>query len=174
MARAEALPEPLGRIHPRFLTPHVSTVVIGVLATVWYVVVSALSENFLFDTLSALSLMIAFYYALSGVACVVYYRRELLRSVRNFVFIGVAPLIGAGLLGYLFVKALIDFRDPDSAYTEDGLEVLGFQLPAVIGLGFLLLGFGLLVLWRLGGHERFFGRRRFEAVDPAVAAGGLR
>jgi amino acid transporter len=171
MARADAMPEPLGRVHPRFLTPHVSTIAIGVLATVWYVVVSAFSENFLFDTLSALSLMIAFYYALSGVACVVYYRRELLGSVRNFLFIGVAPLVGAVLLGYLFVRALIDFRDPESAYTADGLELFGFQLPAIIGLGFLLLGFVLLVLWRLGGHERFFGRRRFEAVAPAVAAG---
>jgi len=38
-------------------------------------------------------------------------------------------------------------------------------------MGFLLLGLVLLVLWRLGGHERFFGRRPFEAVDPAVARG---
>ena len=45
--------------------------------------VNALSENFLFDTLSALSLMIAFYYALSGFACVIYYRRELTKSVRT-------------------------------------------------------------------------------------------
>jgi amino acid transporter len=171
MARAGAMPEPLGRVHPRFYTPHVSTVVIGLLATIWYVAVSAFSENFLFDTLSALSLMIAFYYALSGLACVIYYRRELAKSVRNFVFIGLAPLIGAGLLGFLFVRALIDFRDPESAYTQDGLELLGFQLPAIIGLGFLLLGFVLLVLWRLGGHERFFGRRPFEAVHPDVVAG---
>ena len=42
-------------------------------------------------------------------------------------------------------------------------------VPFVIGMGFLLLGVVLLVLWRLGGHERFFGRRPFEAVDPAVA-----
>jgi hypothetical protein len=83
----------------------------------------------------------------------------------------VAPLIGSVLLGYLFVKALIDFRDPESAYTTDGLELLGFQLPAIIGLGFLLLGFVLLVIWRLGGHESFFNRRRFEAVDPDIAAG---
>jgi amino acid transporter len=165
------MPEPLGRVHPRFLTPHVSTVAIGVLATVWYVGVSAFSENFLFDTISALSLMIAFYYALSGIACVIYWRHELLKSVRNFFFIGVAPLLGAGLLGYLFVKALIVFRDPEEAYTQDGLELFGFQLPAIIGVGFLLLGFVLLVVWRLGGHERFFGRRAFEAVDPNVAAG---
>ncbi len=67
--------------------------------------VNALSENFLFDTLSALSLMIAFYYALTGLACVIFYRRELTKSVKNFLFIGVGPLVGAVILGFLFVKS---------------------------------------------------------------------
>jgi amino acid transporter len=35
MARAGAMPDALGRVHQRFLTPHVSTIVIGILATVW-------------------------------------------------------------------------------------------------------------------------------------------
>ena len=83
MARAKAMPAALAHIHPRYLTPHVSTWIIGALATLWYVVANSLSENFLFDTLSALSLMIAFYYALSGIACVVYYRRELTKSVKQ-------------------------------------------------------------------------------------------
>ncbi|HJU48227.1 MAG TPA: hypothetical protein VJ689_08845 [Gaiellaceae bacterium] len=45
---------------------------------------------------------------------------------------------------------------------------------AVIGtvaVGVLPLGAVLLLLWRLGGNERLFGRRPFEAVDPAVARG---
>jgi len=129
MARADAMPAALGRVHERFYTPHVSTVVIGIVATVWYVGVSAFSENFLFDTLTALALMIAFYYALSGVACVIYYRRELRRSVTNFLFIGVAPLIGAVTLGYLFVKATIDFADPEASYTQS--QILGVGLPTV-------------------------------------------
>jgi hypothetical protein len=41
----------------------------------------------------------------------------------------------------------------------------------VIGYGFLLLGVVLVVLWRLLRHERFFGRRALESVDPDVAAG---
>ena len=62
----------LASIHPRFQTPHVSTIVVAALAVAWYVPANFISENFLFDTLSALALMIAFYYALSGLACVVY------------------------------------------------------------------------------------------------------
>ena len=37
MARARAMPAALARIHPRFLTPHVSTWIIGALAALWYV-----------------------------------------------------------------------------------------------------------------------------------------
>jgi amino acid transporter len=169
MARADAMPAVLGRIHPRFLTPHVSTIAIGVAAAVWYVGVSAFSENFLFDTLTALALMIAFYYALTGLACVIHYRRELTRSVRSFLFIGVAPLVGAIVLGYLWVKATIDYADPETSYS--GSAIFGIGLPTVIGIGFLLLGLVLMAVWRLGGHRDFFGRPAFQAVDPDVAAG---
>ena len=96
MARGGAMPESLGRVHPRYLTPHVSTIVIGILATVWYVPLNLISENFLFDTLSALSLMIAFYYALSGFACVIYYRHELTKSVRELPLHRRRPVPGRG------------------------------------------------------------------------------
>jgi amino acid transporter len=171
MARADALPGYLGETHPRFLTPHVSTIVVGALATIWYVPLNFLSENFLFDTLSALSLMIAFYYALTGFACAIYYRHELFKSAKNFVFIGAAPVLGALMLAYLFVRSMIDLADPGASYT--GGSFLGLGVPLVIGLGFLLLGVILEVVWRLGGHEGFFGRTP-ETVDPEVAEGRVR
>jgi amino acid transporter len=169
MGRQNALPRVFAAVHPRFRTPWFSTAVIAGLAIAWYVPLNILSENALYDTISALALMIAFYYALTGLACVVYYRRELTKSVKNFLFIGVGPLVGAAILGLLFVKAAIDFADVENSYT--GQEILGLGVPFVIGAGFLLLGVVLLVLWRLAGNERFFGRSGFEAVDPAVAAG---
>ena len=138
---------------------------IGLLATAYYVPANLISENFLFDTLSALSLMIAFYYSLSGIACVIYYRRELTKSVRNFVFIGVAPLIGAVILAFLFVKACIDYADPDNAY---GGEFLGVGVPLVIGVFFLGLGVIFALLWKASGHEQHFGRKPFEAVQEPV------
>jgi amino acid transporter len=162
MARSGAMPSGLGRIHPRYLTPHTSTILIGVLATAWYVPVNLISENFLFDTLSALSLMIAFYYALSGFACVIYYRHELTKSVRNFLFIGVAPLVGALLLAFLFVRSVSDLADPELSYS--GSDFLGLGLPLVIGAGFLLLGAVLMVLWRIGNPRGYFQRRGFETV----------
>ncbi len=172
MARADAMPRSLANVHHRFRTPHVSTIVMAALATLWYVPANFISENFLFDTLSALSLMIAFYYGLSGLACAVYYRRQLTKSLKNFLFIGVAPLVGAAVLFYLFVKSCIDLSDPANSYT--GQTWLGVGPPLVIGVGFLLLGVVFMIVWRLMGHMRYFGRKPFEAVDPAVAEGKVK
>jgi amino acid transporter len=168
MARQGALPEAFGRVHPRFLTPHVSTITIGVIAAVWYGVLNTTSQNFLFDSLTSLSLMIAFYYALTGFACAIYYRRELTKSVKSFLFIGVGPVVGALILGYLFVRAITEYSQTDQSYS--GSELFGVAVPVVLGLGLLLLGLVLMLIWRAGGHEDFFGRRR-ELVDPEVAAG---
>ena len=91
MARRHALPAHFARISPRFRTPDVSTWWVAAIAIAWYLVVSQISENALFDSLTALSLLIAFYYALTGVACAIYYRRHLTESVRNFLLIGLGP-----------------------------------------------------------------------------------
>lgn len=66
MARRRALPAHFARISPRFRTPDVSTWWVAAIAIAWYLVVSQISENALFDSLTALSLLIAFYYALTG------------------------------------------------------------------------------------------------------------
>lgn len=168
MARAEAMPQALGEISSRFFTPVVSTVTIGLLAIIWYLPSKLISQNFLLDSLSALSLMIAFYYAMTGYACAIYYRRELFKSVRNLLFIGVAPVIGALLLTYLFVKSLIDWSNPANSYSGDSW--FGFAPPAVIGIGFLLLGVILLIAWRAHQDEPFFKRRR-EIADPKLLTG---
>jgi amino acid transporter len=168
MARQDAFPERLGRVHSRYLTPHISTIAIGIIAAVWFGALFPLSENFVYDSLTSLSLMIAFYYALTGFACAVYYRRELTKSVKNFLFIGVGPVVGGLILAYLFFRSIDEYREVEQSYT--GSEVFGIAVPVVLGLGLLLLGVVLMILWRLGGHERFFGRKT-ETVDPEVAAG---
>jgi amino acid transporter len=168
MARQGAFPAAFGRVHPRFLTPHFSTIAIGAIAAIWFGVLFPLSENFVYDSLTALSLMIAFYYALTGFACAIYYRRELTKSVKNFFFIGVGPLVGAGILGFLFVKAVIEYSKTDQSYS--GSALFGVAIPVVLGLGLLILGVILMLLWRVSGHGDFFDRKP-ETVDPDVASG---
>jgi len=165
MARHEAIPNAFGEVSKRFFTPVFSTVAVGVLATLWYVPGKLINKTFLFDSLTALGLMIAFYYALTGFACVIYYRREIRKTWRNFIFVGLAPLIGALILSYIFVKALFTFSDIENSYSTS--EWLGFAPPAVIGIGMLLLGVVLLFGWRLYKREPFFKRSR-EVADPQL------
>ena len=164
MARAGAMPEALGRVHPRYLTPHVSTILMGALSIVWYVGLTLVSENILFDSIAALGLMIAFYYGLTGFACTIYYRRELLRSLKTFLLIGVGPTLGGLMLAAIFVKSCFDLSKPENS--ESGDSWFGVGPPLVIGLGFLLLGGVLMLLWRTG-HPQFFRRRR-SVADPSL------
>jgi amino acid transporter len=155
MARAKAAPEALGRVHPRYLTPHVATWVMGGLSIAWYVGLTIVSQNILLDSIAALGLMIAFYYGLTGLACVWYYRRTLTTSLRRFLLVGVAPLLGAITLLWVFVRSCIDLGRADAGSTT----LLGIGSPLVIGLGFLLMGVVLMRMWRLAGHREFFARR---------------
>ncbi|HUB99685.1 MAG TPA: APC family permease [Solirubrobacterales bacterium] len=147
MARAHAMPGSLGRVHPRFLTPHISTILMGALSVIWYVGLTLVSEDILFDSLAALGLMIAFYIGITGFACTIYYRRELTRSVKNFFFVGVGPTVGGAILFYLLVKNAIELSDP--ANSESGNSWLGIGPPLLIAVIFLILGIVLMfVQWR--------------------------
>ena len=112
MAAERAIPTIFGRVHPRFQTPAISTIVMGALSVAWYVGLTILSEDILFDSLAALGLMIAFYYGLTGFACAIYYRRELFTSAKNFFAAGVLPVLGGLALTYVFVKSASDLADP--------------------------------------------------------------
>jgi amino acid transporter len=168
MARTRAAPEVFGRVHPRYMTPHVSTILMGVLSIVWYVGLTIISENILYDSLAALGLMIAFYYGLTGFACTIYYRREVTKSLKSFVLVGVAPLLGGLILGAILVKSVIDLSDP--ANSESGDSWLGLGPPLVIGIFFLIMGVVLMLWWRYTAGREFF-RRKPGVVDPAIASG---
>ena len=125
----------------------------GILSIVWYVGLTIASENILFDSIAALGLMIAFYYGLTGFACTIYYRHQVLRSVKSFFLIGVGPLLGGLILAAVFFKSCYDLSKPENS--ESGDSWFGLGPPLVIGIGFLLLGAVLMILWRLNNPEFF-------------------
>jgi amino acid transporter len=164
MAYHGAAPRRFARIHPQHLTPSTATIWMGVLSVVWYVGLTWVSEDILFDSIASLGLMIAFYYGLTGYACAIYYRRELLKSARNLVLIGGAPVVGGIILTYVFVKSCIDLSDP--ANSESGSSWFGIGPPLVIGGAFLVLGVVLMLAWYAKAPAFF--RRKPEVADPAV------
>ena len=137
----------------------------GVLSIVWYVGLTIISESILFASIAGLGLMIAFYYALTGFACPIYYRHHLTKSVKNFVFIGLSPLIGALILTWAF------FRSAHDLYcTSDNGTWLGVGQAFIIGIGFLAVGVVLMFIYQRIAPEFF--RRRPEVVDDYVAVHG--
>lgn len=167
MARRHALPRGFAHISPRHRTPDVSTWWVAGIAIVWYVVISVLSENALFDSLTALSLLIAFYYALTGIACAVYHRRHLTESLRNLVLIGIGPVVGAILLAWLLVLSIRDMANPANSYS--GTSWLGVGPPLVIGVGIFLAGVLVMLWWRL--QDGRFWQERAGLADPDIVRG---
>jgi amino acid transporter len=169
MAKQGAAPRALGRIHPRFRTPHISSILMGAFSIVWYIALTIFSTDVLADSIASLGLMIAFYLGLTGVACTVYYRRQLLVSVKNFLLVGVAPLAGAVMLGYVFVKECISLASP--ANSESGNSWFGVGPPLLIAAFFLGLGLVLMV-WQRQANPAYFRRRPETAPDDILEAPG--
>ncbi|MET9828055.1 APC family permease [Streptomyces sp. NPDC006385] len=167
MARRHALPTHFAHIHARFRTPDVSTWWVAGIAIAWYLAVRRISENALFDSLTALSLLIAFYYALTGLACAVYYRRHLTESLCHFVFFGLGPLVGAGLLVWLLVESVGDMSDPENSYS--GVSWFGLGPPLLIGIGIALTGVVLMGVWHLRAPA--FWSERPQVADPGLVHG---
>ncbi|HEX6519908.1 MAG TPA: APC family permease [Streptosporangiaceae bacterium] len=100
MAVYRAIPRAFAKVHPRYLTPTVSTIVMGAISIVLYAAFNYISGgNVISDAVTAIGLYIAFYYGLTGFACAWYYRKTLTSSARNLWMRGILPLLG-GLIMY--------------------------------------------------------------------------
>ncbi len=162
MAAHGAAPKSFASITPRYLTPGVSTIWMGAVSIVWYVALTAVSQNILADSITATGLAIAFYLGITGVGCVVYFRKALLHDLRTFLIAGLGSALGAIMLGYVLVKSCIDLANP--ANSTSGESWLGIGAPLMIGILSVLVGVVLMFLqWRAA--PAFF-RRPLEAAPP--------
>lgn len=147
MARRGALPAKLGLMHPRFKTPWVSLSILAVIAVAWYVTLSLLSENAMLDSLSSLGILVAFYYALTGFSCVIYYRKHVTASLKGFLMVGAGPIIGSLGLILMLVIAVRSLWDP--ANSASGTAWLGLAPPISIAVLMLVLGIIALIVRRI-------------------------
>ena len=100
MATYKALPKSFAKMHPRYLTPTVSTIAMGGISAVLYLAFNYISGGYIIaDAVTAIGLYIAFYYGLTGFACAWYYRKTLRDSQRNLWMRGILPALG-GLIMY--------------------------------------------------------------------------
>ncbi len=152
MAVYEAIPKRFAYVHPRYMTPAFGTMVMGVAALGFYLLLSFVSENALADSIASLGLAVAFYYLITAFACTWYFRRTLRDSARNLFMRGVFPVLGGLAMVWAFFRSAVDMIDPEYGYTAFG-SIGGVF---VFGVGMLVLGVPLMLLCFAFGTKRFF------------------
>jgi len=141
MGAYRAVPQRFATIHPKYLTPSYATWAMGIVSIIFYVGLTLISTNVLDDSIAAVGLLIAFYYGLTGFACVWYYRKHL--HGRNLWTKGILPGLGGLMLLGAFVQASIGYASPDNGKTV----VFGIGGVFVIGIGALVLGAVLMFVY---------------------------
>jgi amino acid transporter len=152
MAHWKAVTSLLSRVHKKYLTPIIVTVILLLL-----------SESVLEDSISAIGFPICFYYGFTGVACAVYYRKELQKSTRNLFLLGIGPMLGGLMLFGIGIRAAFYYGHAANVSSK---PILGITLPLWIGIGGMLLGFVAMMFSRPVFRE-FFARTR-EVAPPGI------
>ena len=144
MAAYRSIPAKFARIHPRYLTPTWSTVGMAIVSIGFYVLMTIVSENVLADTITAIGLMIAFYYGLTGFTCVWWFRKDLRNGGQDLWLKGILPFVGRGGPGLLLLQGRLRFWN----YTYgSSYWTMPFSPHWKIG-GVFLTGIGALVSGR--------------------------
>ncbi|HSZ03763.1 MAG TPA: APC family permease [Solirubrobacteraceae bacterium] len=156
MAHWKSIPGVFGTVHKRYLTPTASTLGFGAISIAITVPLLLLSTSVLEDSLIALGIPVCLYYGTTGFACAAYYRHELTKSVRNFLLLGVGPVVG-GLIFYgIGVYAIYFYGKAENAENQ---SLAGITLPLWFGVGGMILGAILMLISRPYFRE-FFSRKR--------------
>jgi amino acid transporter len=171
MAAHGALPDSFSKINPRYLTPTVSTLVMGAISIILYIPLNYISGgNPIADAVTAIGLYIAFYYGLTAFSCVWYYRATLTSSSRNLWMRGILPGLG-GLIMYAagFYSLQSDWVASNSytTWTVPGLhwQIGGIFIIAVLAATAGMIGFAFMRLTA----PAFFRKETLNRITPVLA-----
>jgi amino acid transporter len=152
MATYKALPSAFAKMHPKHLTPTVSTLVMGGISVLFYVGTNFISNgNVIADAVTSCGIFIATYYGLTGFACVWYYRKNLASSARDLWMQGILPALGGLILWFLGGWSL--WQDYDvatgSAYTMWTVPGIHWQIGGVFVIVFVTTLIGVIAYFAL-------------------------
>jgi amino acid transporter len=179
MAVYKALPDSFARVHPKFHIPTVSTIAMGGVSFVLYLVMNFASHgNVIADSVTACGVCIGLYYGLTGLACTWFYRKNLTSSVRNFFVQGLMPFLGGAFLIFALVWSAKQDWNWDGG---DGASYTSWTIPFsphwriggvfLLGFGSLLIGVVLMIVWRLY-KPAFFRGEVLNADSPTLVPDG--
>ncbi len=117
MSVHRALPVRFAAVDPIRFTPTVATVSIGLASTIVFLALAVAGRDVLETSIGAITILISFYYALTGFACAWTFRRVLFVDRSSFLMKGLLPLVGAVVLTVAMVVSVRDLfgQQPDQA-----------------------------------------------------------
>lgn len=150
MGRDHTIPSFFGRIHSRWRTPALATLVVVGVSIILFVGSTFIGSvgEVMANAISSIGVQISFYYALAGIAVIVAYRKVLFKSVRNFIFIFLWPAIGA-----IFMLWMLIFSIPSNDVIVN-----------ILGVGLILVGLIPVALFYRKG-KAYYTRRPLELPD---------
>jgi amino acid transporter len=176
MATYKALPAAFAKMHPRYLTPTVSTLVMGGISIVLYAGMNYISGgNVIADAVTSCGIFIATYYGLTAFACAWYYRKTFTRNARDLWMQGILPILGGLILWFLGGYDI--WQDYDVAtgnsYTSWTVPGLGWSIGGVFVIVFIttLIGLVIFILLRISQPAYFKGRTLTRSTPTLVPEG---
>ncbi len=172
MAAYKALPDAFAKIHPKNRTPTVSTIVMGAVSIALYVPMNYLSGgNVIADAVTAIGLYIAFYYGLTALECVWYYKATLTSSARNLWMRGILPGLGWLIMWSAGGFSLWQDYDVKTEYSFTTLTIPGLQWQVggafVIALLAALAGVAAFIYMRITAPA-FFRKETLTRGTPTL------
>jgi amino acid transporter len=125
MGRDRVIHEKFAEIHPRFQTPWLAGLVITVLA-LFLMILSSASESIgavMTSLISAIGVMVSFYYGMTGLACAYYYRKVLRSDKKTLWMKGIWPVSSAIFLLILAVMQIPTLGWSVSLFTLGAIAV---------------------------------------------------
>jgi amino acid transporter len=170
MAAFKAIPARFAHIHKKYLTPTQSTIWMGVISALIYLAMNFYSDaGLVSDAVTAIGMMIAFYYGLTGFACTWYYRKEL-QGFRNFFMRGVFPTLGGLMLfGGLILTVFQDWKPANSyvVWTTPWHWTIGWAF--LLGVGTVVVGV-ILMFISMRVYRPFFTGQTLNRDTPIFLA----
>ena len=171
MAVYRSIPDAFGKIHRKHLTPTVSTLTMGGVSIVLYVIMNYISAGTVIsDSVTALGVLIAFYYGLTGITCFWFYRKNLTSNLRNLFMQGIIPLVGGVILWAAMIYSLKEDWGTGSSYTSWHMQFwphwdIGGVF--ILAFGSLLLGI-VLMLVLMPFRRPYFRGETLDGTSPTL------
>ncbi len=167
MARRGALPARYGKIDEKSQVPGYATIVTGVLSAVCYIALVSISTNVLADVVVGVGFLVSLYYGFTGIACAIFFRRELHKSIANLLTMGVLPVLGAVILFVVFARGMVYYTDRKHVSSE---LIWGVGIPDWIVILLGVVGVVLMLVARAKLPDFFRRERRVVAGEPFPTA----